>query len=112
MISATVPLPIQQIPIQPIPNQSFTVVLDNVSFDIVLKFTVNVMSATISADGVLLVQNTRVVPGFPIIPYRYLEQGNFVIQTLNDDYPNYEQFGTSQQLIYASQEQLELIRGG
>lgn len=98
------------IPLQAIPKQEFTINLEGSFYDISIKLTVTVMSVSISRDGTRIVSNTRAVPGFPIIPYRYLEDGNFTFITANDEYPIYELFGINQFLIYASEQELEDFR--
>ena len=99
------------IPLQAIPNQSLTVQIDNISYDIRVHLCSNVMAFDITIAGVLVIQGMRAVSGFPIIPAVYLENGNFVVLTQNDDYPYYDQFGITQFLYYASQAELEAIRG-
>lgn len=93
-----------------IPNQSLTVQLDNRIWDITIKETKGVMSATVLRDNVLLLSNQRLTPGTPLIPYEYLEDGNFFFITNDGDYPYYTEFGKTQNLIYASEAELNAIR--
>jgi hypothetical protein len=102
----------QQIPLAAIPNQTFTVTLDGNFYALTFKFANGIMTCTIYINDVLVLSNVRVVAGFPIIPYEYLENGNFVILTENEEYPDYTQFGITQQLIYASAAELGALRGG
>lgn len=102
----------QTIGIQAIPNQSFSVRLDNQLYDFSIKSTSGVMSVTIARNGETILSNSRCVAGVPLIPYQYLENGNFIILTSNGDYPDYTQFGITQTLVYASEEELETIRAG
>jgi hypothetical protein len=95
-----------EIELAPIPNQSFSIRLDDSQYDIAIRETNGCMSASITRDNIEIVSNTRIVAGFPIIPYRYLENGNFVITTLNEELPYYTEFGNTQFLIYASQVEL------
>lgn len=99
-----------EIPLQAIPNQSLTIRLDNNFYQITLKEIEGLMAITIIRDGTPIVIGERIVPGYPIIPYRYLENGNFAFLTLDDEYPYYPQFGVTQQLVYASQSELETLR--
>lgn len=80
-------------------------------YDLTIKETRGVMCVTIVRDNALLLSNTRMVAGYPLIPYRYLENGNFIVLTANDDYPYYTKFGSTQMLIFASQAELDVIRG-
>ncbi len=110
------------IPLQAIPNQSLSIQLDEINFDITINscgfviensenFT-NIMAFTIYINNVLTVAGSRAVSGFPIIPYKYLENGNFVVVTENEEYPNYLRFGIDQYLIYASPEEIIAIQNG
>lgn len=101
-----------EIPISAIPNQSFSIRLDNSQYDIRIHTCNNIMAFDIVRDGVEIVTGARAVAGYPIIPYDYLENGNFVIITANDEYPNYVQFGITQFLIYASQAEIGALRAG
>jgi hypothetical protein len=110
-----------EIPIAAVPNQTLSIQLDQNNYDIGL-FTTNrananlvgdgVMGITITRNGLLVVSGLRLVPNYLIIPYLYLEDGNFVFVTQNDEYPDYPQFGITQSLIYASASELGAIRAG
>lgn len=95
-----------QIPLQAIPNQSLTVTLNNVSYNMTIKETNGVMSASITINNVPVQLNSRLASGFLFIPYQYKEQGNgnFFMLTYNGDYPYYTQFGITQTLLYISPE--------
>lgn len=96
--------------LNPIPNQSLTIQIDNDLYQITVKETRGVMSCTIIRNDISLVSNVRIVSGSPIIPYRYLESGNFVLLTQNDDYPDYTQFGSSQSLVFVTQSEIDELR--
>lgn len=102
------------IPLQAIPNQQFTITLENHGFDITLRSdSISGMTyATILKDGVTIVSGERVVAGGPIIPFPYLEgdAGNFTITTLNDAIPDYTEFGSTQTLIYATAAEIAAVR--
>ena len=90
-----------------VPNQSLTVTLAGNRYAITLKATGTVMAATIERNGVALVSGQRVVAGEPIIPYRYLaEDGNFIISTEGNALPDWQEFGASQFLFFASAAEL------
>jgi tRNA(Ile2) C34 agmatinyltransferase TiaS len=93
-----------------IPNQSLTIQIDDDLYQITMKATRGVMSCSIVRNDVAIVSNVRVVPGSPIIPYKYLESGNFVLLTQNDDYPEYTKFGSSQSLVFVSQLEIDELR--
>lgn len=108
------------IPLQAVPSQTLSILLDGNNYDIRLHscdstpqtFGTAIMTVSITRNGTLIVDNVRATPGFPIIGYPYLLEGNFVIITRNDEYPNYNFFGINQYLIYASQAELEEIANG
>jgi len=106
-----------QIPITNIPNQSFSITLDDSQYDIRIHATSDrnipgngIMAVTIIRNGVTIVSGMRALPDYPIIPYAYLEDGNFFITTMNDEYPDWRQFGNTQYLIFASQAELIAAR--
>lgn len=99
------------IPLSAIPNQTFSIALDSNNFNISLYATGNVMAADITINNVITLTSVRVVPGSLIIPYEYLEYGNFALITLNDAYPYYTEFNVTQFLIYISAAELEVLRG-
>jgi len=97
----------QTIPLEPIPNQEFTLRLDDHSFTLRIKEASGVMVADVTIDGVEVLAATRIVAGTPLIPYRYLAgAGNFVVLTDGGELPAYAQFGVTQRLIYASAAEL------
>jgi len=101
----------QNIQISPIPNQSFSVTIDQNFYNIAIKETNNCMSIDIQKNGEYVIRGSRIISNYPIISYRYLEDGNFLLNALSEDIPYYDKFGISQFLIYASQDELESIRG-
>ena len=102
----------QQITLAPIPNQAFSVTLNSVRYDIRIYLAANVMCCDLSINGTPIITGIRLVSGALIIPYRYLENGNFLITTLNDELPWYEEFEATQFLIYFTQDELEQARNG
>lgn len=106
------------IPLAAVPNQTFSVRLDDSFYDIAIHLCEGLFPATaimavdIVRDGVAIVTGQRVVAGLPVIPYRYLEKGNFLFLTEDDELPYWEEFGITQFLIYASPAELEVLYGG
>lgn len=100
----------QTIPIQALPNQELTVVLDGNTWDVTIRATNGVMSITLVLNGVIDIENLRVVAGMRVIPSEYEEAGNFVFITQNFALPEYPQFGVSQSLIHFSAAELAVIR--
>lgn len=102
----------QNISLEVIPNQSLSIQLDEVRYGIRLRDINGMMSADISIDDELIIEGLRVVGGFPLIPYKYLESdgGNFIFLTELGDLVYWDQFGITQSLLYFSAEELEVIR--
>jgi len=93
----------QVIPLEPIPNQSLTLVLDGNRWSLTIKQAVTSMFADIALNDQPIMQGVRFCVGTPLIPYRYLQGfGNFLLLTDNEDLPDWQQFGASQQLVYVS----------
>ena len=102
-----------QVPLQAIPNQSLSIQFDNKNYDLEIRACNSgdalVMAFDVAIDNVLIVQGIRSIANYPIIPYAYLQNGNFVLLTSDDDLPDYTKFQISQYLIYASQAEIEAI---
>lgn len=98
------------LPLQQLPNQSFSIQLGTSLFDIALKKTNGIMAMSISINGTLTIENLICAACSPIIPARYLEVGNFMFLTANNQLPDYTQFGLSQQLLYFTTAELAAFR--
>jgi uncharacterized protein DUF6983 len=96
--------------LQPIPNQSLSIRLDDNLYDITVKEARGVMSFTLVRNDIPIVSGLRMLPNAPLIPYRYLEAGNFVMLCDNEEYPFYTDFGDSQSLVYLSDAEIAVIR--
>jgi hypothetical protein len=100
------------IELQAIPNQSFSIRLNGDLYDIEILEANGVMCSNVSRNNELILSGDRIVPGYPIIPYQYLSNGNLVLLTANGDYPYYTQFGVTQSLIFASASEIEALNAG
>jgi len=105
-----------QISIKNIPNQSLNILLDNNNYNIRLhacedknSLLTGVTAVDIIRNNVRIVSGMRAVSGTPLIPYRYLQDGNFIFTTDNDMYPNWNLFGINQFLIYASAAEIRAL---
>lgn len=97
------------IAIQAIPNQAFTVNLDSERFNFTIKETRGCMSVSITRDDIILVENIRMVAGTPLIPFKYLQEGNFFLITESQELPYYTQFGVTQQLVYLTIDEVNAL---
>lgn len=110
-VSTVAETEIMSLALKPIANQEFTATLNGNNYVVRFKTCGNVTVATAARNGVTLVTDSICVAGFPILPYQYLEDGNFLFYTQDGDLPDYTQFGVTQQLLYAPQSVLEVLRG-
>lgn len=95
-----------ELDISPIPNQTISITIENNFYDITLKACNNVMSCDITRNNILIQSGIRIVSGEFLINYPYLENGNFLFITDNDDYPFYKEFGVTQFLLYFSNQEI------
>ncbi len=101
----------QTIPIQAIPQQTFSYVdPSNNTWSIGIRNVGMQMAFSFSRNGVVLIQNVCAVAGYRIIPYDYLETGNFVLITKSFQIPDYTQFGTTQTLVFLSEADILAFR--
>jgi len=100
------------VPISPVVNQTFSIVLDQNQYDMAIYLANNIMAIDIIRNNTPILLGFRLVPDLPIIPYRYLENGNFVITSENGAYPFYSEFGVTQFLYYFSQSEINELRDG
>jgi|FreactcultureFD7_1027221.scaffolds.fasta_scaffold76176_2 hypothetical protein len=98
------------IPLAAVPNQSLSVTLNSNQYDLRLHYCANdVMAIDLTINEVILLTGIRLVPNFPVIVSEYMQNGNFILQTVDNEYPDYTRFGIDQFLIYASPAELEAI---
>lgn len=96
------------IELDPIPNQSMSFFADdvNVRYDIVIQdIGGGVIGVTISVDNVKLCDNSRAILNVPLLKFEYLQetaQGNFMFVGDDQQYPYWDQFGSTANLVYAS----------
>jgi len=95
-----------------IPYQAFSVNIDSMRYDLRIFLATNVMCCDLAINGIAILTSMRLIASGFLIPYQYLENGNFLITTLNDELPFYEQFNTTQFLTYLTQDELEILRNG
>jgi hypothetical protein len=98
------------IPLQAIPNQDFTITLDNNLWEIGIHTCNGIVAVTLTLNGTLLIENLIGASCAPIIPAQYQENGNFVFLTANQQLPVYSQFNVTQSLFYFSASELAVLR--
>lgn len=100
----------KQIPLQQIPNQSFSIILDNNSWGFLIKTVEDMTVVSLTLNNVDILDSARAVAGGFIIPSLYEEAGNFFFVTQNQELPYYTNFKVTQQLIYISAAELAILR--
>lgn len=99
------------ITLQKIPNQEVIVTLDGNRYKIQIKSASGFMVYGIERNGVTIIENgNRIVNGAPLLPYKYMEAGNFIFDIPDTELPDYNKFEDTQFLVYASQEEIEAVR--
>lgn len=99
-----------QIDLAAIANQSVSIRLDDSFYELTVREAGGTMCVDISRDGTLVLEGARAVAGTALIPYTYLEVGNFVFVTEGEEYADWHKFGTSHFLLYANAEEVAQIR--
>ena len=98
------------VPIEATANQEFTITLEGARYNLSIKQATGCMEMDIIRDDVVILNGIRPVAGTPVIPYKYLERGNFLFLTENDDLPWWEKFGVAQSLLYLTIDEMEQAR--
>lgn len=98
------------LPIQQLPNQSFTITLDGNLYEITLKTCNGITAVSITENGTDILDNGIAASCAQIISSQYNEAGNFMFLTANQQLPNYAQFGLTQSLFYFSASELAAFR--
>jgi len=98
------------VPLEAVANQELTITLEGSRYNLSIKQSINCMAIDIVRDGVVIITGIRPVAGAPVIPYKYLERGNFLFLTENDDIPWWEKFNITQSLLYLTIAEMEQAR--
>lgn len=99
----------KEIPLTPVPRQSLSTQIGKVYYELSAKECNGIMGITVVRDGVTIVDNRRACAGVPIIPQGYLESGNFVVLTDDEEIPYFDRFNGKDIFLYIPQEDLEAI---
>ena len=102
----------QTVNIQKVPNQSFSITIESVSYDFEIATFKDITYVSVTIDGENVVNSYRCVNNGLVIPFPFMQKkgkGNFIFFDTNGDYPNYKNFGDSCNLYYFSlNEMIEL----
>ena len=99
----------KEINLRVLERQSLSVVLEDSLYVITIKECSGVMAISIERDGVMLIEGRRAVAGMFLIPFEYLELGNFAFVTENDELPYYTGFNSTNQLVYFTVEEVQAL---
>lgn len=99
-----------EVPLRAVPAQEFTVQIDQRRFEMHFKDAVSCVAVDLVVDGETVLLGQRVVAGTPLIPYEYLEAGNFLLLTDDEALPDWREFGVSQTLLYLSDAETTALR--
>lgn len=101
----------QTLAINAIPSQTLSFIdPDENQWDIGIRAVASSIAFSFTLNGTLLIQNVCAVAGYRIIPYDYLESGNFVLVTQAQQVPDYTQFGVTQQLLFLAAADIAAFR--
>lgn len=92
------------------PNQQFSIDLANNRYDLTIKDCDGFMVIDITCNNQVIVQGQRLLPGIPLIPYPYREQGNFLLVTEKEELADWQKFNISQFLYFIADSELAEIR--
>ena len=96
------------ITLQAIPRQEVIVTLDESRYKIQMLSAGDFMTYGVERDGIVIIENgTRLVNGSPLLPYKYMQEGNFILDVPDSELPDYKNFTSTQALYYASIAELE-----
>lgn len=97
--------------IQPLPSQIITASLGGDRYKILLKDANGFMVSSVERNGEKLTEGVRIIYGTPLLSYRYLERGDFILYMQDSgDSAIYQRFGTSQFLYYLTQDEINAYR--
>jgi hypothetical protein len=98
------------VPLQQLPNQSFSILLDSNQWDFLLKTVEDSTVVSLTLNGTDLLDSAKAPAGAFIIPSIYEESGNFFFVTQSFQLPYYTNFNVTQSLIYISATELATLR--
>ena len=95
--------------LQPLLSQQIAIRLDGDQYVLRIYNTTAGVLCDLTRDEVVVIRGIRIVGGTPLIPYTYLQDGNFMLVTADNELPEYTKFGVDQYLIFFTQAELEAL---
>lgn len=96
--------------LEQVPNQTLQFNNSGARYDVTIKEVNGIMAVDVSIDLVPVITGHRVGAGIPFLPYKYIEEGNFMIITENDELPYWDKFGDTQTMFYIDADEIEAIK--
>lgn len=104
-----------EIELNNLPNQTFTTTINNVDMEVIFRLAGeennNIMFFALRTNEDYLCPFVPVFANQGLLPYDYMiaeAGGQFFFETENDEYPNWENFGTTCKLYFVTQDELEV----
>lgn len=89
------------------PNQELTFIVDSDAFRVQLRTIQGLTFASIFLNETPLLYSQLCTPNNYINLYDYISaSGKFFFKCVDNEYPNYEKFGESQELLFYTKEEL------
>lgn len=102
-----------EIELNNLPNQTFTTTINNVDMEVIFilagEENNNIMFFALRTNEDYLCPFVPVFANQGLLPYEYMiaeAGGQFFFETENDEYPNWENFGTTCKLYFVTQDEL------
>lgn len=98
----------QLVELKNIPNQIFNIVLNDIDYRIQVKTIQDLTFISVWVGGEVLFYNQICVPNGFVNPYNYVSQnGKLYFRCLDNEYPNYRQFGNTQWLYFLTPKEIK-----
>lgn len=97
------------VPIAAVPNQAFVSTINGSRYSLRVYDLGASMAVDLDIDGRGILSGCRALANEPVIPYRHMQNGNFLFLTLENTIPDWKLFSSSQFLIFISNEERDLI---
>lgn len=98
----------QLITLQAVPNQVFSTMLNEVNYRISVRTIQGFTLISVWENGDLLFYNQLCAPNSFVNPYDYVSKnGKLFFKCLDEEYPNYKKFGSTQQLYFLTADEVK-----
>ncbi|MBS6552952.1 MAG: hypothetical protein KH321_03300 [Clostridium sp.] len=92
-------------------NQEFDIVIDEIenSIHILLQTVNDILLMSLFVNSEQIGQPFMCFPNQPVVPYPYMQKllgGNFIFETQDDNYPSYENFGSTCKLYFVTLDEI------